>query len=84
MKNPNPIRLREAWVLCFLLGGVMLNYPFLQIFNKTSAAFGIPLLFLYFFFGWPVSIFVIYLFVRYLKSKPAEKDSEPKDQLPQP
>jgi len=79
MKNHNPIRLREAWVLCFLLGVVMLNYPFLQIFNKETLVFGIPLLFLYFFIGWPLSIFVIYLFVKHLESGQAQSDSDRKD-----
>lgn len=55
-------RIREAWVLCFFLGIVMLNFPFLQIFNNPLKIFGIPLLILYFFVGWPLSIVVIYLF----------------------
>lgn len=55
-------RILEAWVLCFILGLVMLNFPFLQIFNKSLMFFNIPLLLLYFFIGWPISIFVIYLF----------------------
>lgn len=55
-------RIREAWVLCFILGIIMLNFPFLQIFNKTVRFFEIPLLLLYFFIGWPISIFVVYLF----------------------
>jgi len=64
MKEHNPIQTREAWVLCFLLGIVMLNFPFVHIFNKDAMIFGIPLLFLYFIFGWPSSILVIYLFCR--------------------
>lgn len=66
MKEPNSIQIREAWVLCFLLGIVMLNYPFLHIFNKEMMVFGIPALFLYFAIGWPLSILVIYLFCRTL------------------
>ena len=58
----NPEKLRESWILCFLLGVVMLNYPFLHIFNKTATYFNIPVLILYFFIGWPVSIAVIYFF----------------------
>lgn len=65
-KPHNPLRLREAWILCFFLGVVMLNYPFLQIFNKLTTVFGIPLLILYFLIGWPLSIVVIYLFCRTL------------------
>lgn len=68
MKEPNPIQTREAWVLCFLLGIIMLNFPFIHIFNKEEMIFGIPLLFLYFVLGWPASILVIYLFCRTLRN----------------
>ena len=63
----NTARLRESWVLFFLLGCVMLNYPFLHIFNKPATLFGIPILVLYFFIGWPISIGVIYLFSRVIE-----------------
>lgn len=67
MKHPpTTSHLREAWVLFFFLGVVMLNYPFLQIVNKTATILGIPLLVLYFLLGWPASIAVIYLFSRRL------------------
>jgi hypothetical protein len=59
--------LRDAWVIWFILGVVMLNYPFLHIFNKSVLIGGIPLTLLYFFVGWPISIFVIYLFATYLE-----------------
>ena len=61
-KPKNPLHLREAWVICFVLGLVMLNFPFLHIFNKSDSIFGFPLLFIYFTLGWAVSIAVIYLF----------------------
>ena len=67
MKEPNPLQIREAWVLCFLLGVIMINYPFIHIFNKEMMVFGIPVLFLYFAIGWPLSILVIYLFTRTLR-----------------
>jgi len=53
-------------VLFFILGIVMLNYPFLHIFNKPVSVLGIPLLVLYLFIGWPISIGVIYLFAHTL------------------
>lgn len=71
MKNPNTLQIKEAWILFFILGVVMLNYPFIQIFNKTTTIFGIPTLILYFMLGWPGSILVIYLF-----SKRLGKDSD--------
>lgn len=65
-KKPNAVNLREAWVLCFILGVIMLNFPFLQIFNRDTTVFGFPTLFLYFFLGWPISILVTYFFSRKL------------------
>lgn len=56
------LQLRESWVIFFILGIIMLNFPFLHIFNKSDTLLGFPLLFLYFTVGWAVSIFVIYLF----------------------
>ena len=66
MKSERKLPLKDAWVIWFILGVVMLNYPFLHIFNKNIVLFGIPLTILYFFIGWPVSIFVIYLFSVYM------------------
>jgi hypothetical protein len=56
------LQLRESWIIFFILGIIMLNFPFLHIFNKSDTLFGFPLLFLYFTVGWAFSIFVIYLF----------------------
>ena len=61
------IRLKEAWGIFCLLGVIMLNYPFMHIFNKPhDVIFGFPLMVLYLFIGWPISIGIIYLFARYL------------------
>lgn len=75
MKDSNYSHLKEAWVLCFLLGIIMLNYPFIHIFNKERLVFGIPLLVLYLLVGWPISILVIYLFTRNLKNNSINNDS---------
>lgn len=56
------LRLRESWIIFFIMGIIMMNFPFLQIFNKPDTIFGLPLMFLYLVVGWAVSIFVIYLF----------------------
>jgi hypothetical protein len=60
--NKPPSHLRDAWVLFFALGVIMINYPFIHIFNKDVLVFGIPLLVLYFLVGWPLSIVVVYIF----------------------
>jgi len=56
------LRLRESWVIFFVLGAVMMNYPVISIFNKPARLFEIPILYLYLQVGWAVSIFVIWLF----------------------
>ncbi|ALC16174.1 hypothetical protein DSOUD_1394 [Desulfuromonas soudanensis] len=76
MKEPKPTPLREAWVIFFLLGVVMLNFPFIEIFNKTTTILGIPTLVLYLFLGWPLSIGVIYLFSHRLENTSAPEGSE--------
>ena len=76
MKTIHKLLLKDAWVIWFVLGVVMLNYPFLHIFNKDVLIFGIPLTLLYFYIGWPVSIFIIYLFSIYLGRHSEEDSSE--------
>lgn len=63
-KIKNSISLKESWVIFFLLGIIMMNFPFLTIFNKNIFLFGVPLLCLYFYGGWVISIAIIYIFSR--------------------
>jgi hypothetical protein len=56
------LRFRESWVFFFVFGVIMMNYPFISIFNKPARLFNIPILYLYLQIGWAVSIFVIWLF----------------------
>lgn len=55
--------MRESWIIFFILGIIMMNFPFLHIFNKPVLLLGTPLLFLYLTVGWMFSIIVIYLFM---------------------
>lgn len=64
------LKLKDGWVICFVLGLVMMNYPFLSIFNKATLSLGIPLLYLYLLVGWVFSIIIVYLF-----SRAASRDS---------
>ena len=66
------LKLKDTWAICFVLGLVMLNYPFIGIFNSSdSFPLGIPLLYLYLMAGWFVSIVIVYLF-----SRAAAKDGD--------
>ncbi|MCK5826098.1 MAG: hypothetical protein KAG93_03625 [Desulfuromusa sp.] len=71
MKESKKSLIREAWILCLILGLVMINFPFIHIFNSAQSIFGLPKLVLYFFIGWPLSIGVIWYFVHFI-----EKDSQ--------
>ena len=65
--------LKESWVIFFILGIIMMNYPFIIIFNKPTYVSHIPLLYLYFQIGWLVSIFVIFLFTK-ANNLPKDRD----------
>jgi hypothetical protein len=58
------LKLKDTWVICFVLGLIMMNYPFISIFNKPTRPFDIPLLYLYLLLGWVFSIVIVYLFSR--------------------
>ena len=59
------LHIKEAWVIFFILGIIMMNYPFIHIFYKPGVLLlGMPVLFLYLYIGWFFSILVIYLFVK--------------------
>lgn len=62
LKLLHRLQLRESWIIFFILGIVLINFPFLHIFNRSDIVLGFPLLFLYFFAGWGISICIIYLF----------------------
>lgn len=68
--------LRDSWVIFFITGNVMLNFPFLKIFNQPITILGFPLLYLYFMIGWPVSIWVIYLFTTAIEQETGEESSK--------
>ena len=56
------LQMPESWVIFFIMGIIMMNFPFMDIFNKASTILGFPIMFLYLFIGWAISILVIYLF----------------------
>lgn len=55
---------REWWVIFFILGFFLINYPIIHIFNKSNPLFGYPLFFLYLMIGWFLSITVIFIYTR--------------------
>ncbi len=70
------MNLRETWVIFFVLGVIMMNYPFINIFNTSRPVFGFPSLLFYLFVGWFFSICVINLFVKAIRHKEPGKGEE--------
>lgn len=70
------LQLRESWIIFFILGIIMMTFPFQHIFNKPVTLFGFPLMFLYLMIGWAVSICVIYLFMRAYSSRNNNPDEK--------
>ena len=68
------LRLKESWVIFFILGIIMMNYPFISIFNKPVLFFGLPVLYLYLLFGWLFSIFIIFLFSKAISLRDGHDD----------
>ncbi len=70
------LHLRETWVIFFVLGIIMMNFPFIHIFSAPRLIFGIPALFVYLTAGWLISIGVICLFVKAIDFAGTDKDEE--------
>jgi hypothetical protein len=70
------LHLKETWVIYFIFGIIMINYPFIHIFYTPSTIFGIPALFLYLFIGWLIAICVIYLFVKTINLEDEDKGED--------
>ena len=70
------LHLQESWVIFFIMGIIMMNFPFLHIFNKNVTILGFPLMFIYLTAGWAFSIFVIYIFMRAFTSRHTRHDEK--------
>lgn len=79
MSRESTMHQRQVWLIFFFLGLIMLNFPFIQIFNRFDSIFGLPLLVLYLLLGWPLSIIVIYLFSRSLQENMQNDDENNPD-----
>ncbi len=61
MKVSNKIQF--LWAL-FFLGLMILNYPFLDVYNTKNIWWGIPAFYLVLFFNWLLIILLVYLTVK--------------------
>lgn len=59
-------RLRAWLLICFGLGLLLTNYPFLHNFNQPASLGGLPLIFAYLLGVWLLGIFILFLLTRAL------------------
>ena len=67
----------ERLVALFVLAIVLLNPPFLLIFDRVSITAGIPVLYLYLFAAWAVLIVILALISE--GSKPSSQDGDKRE-----
>ena len=66
---------KEWWVIIFILGFFLINYPVIHIFNKDFLIFGYPAFFLYLMIGWFLSIVVIFIYAGLIDRSPPAVDN---------
>lgn len=54
---------KESIIILFVVGALVLNYPFLDLFDRAWLPFGIPLLYLYLYLVWLVIIVLLIVIV---------------------
>lgn len=75
MATPHSDQHRSIWLFLSILYVVLCSFPLLQVFNRNTLVFGIPLLILYLLLGWLLFIWVIYRFTCRLDKNGATEDS---------
>jgi hypothetical protein len=61
---------KEYIVILFIIGGLVLNYPMLELFDRPWMLFGIPLLYLYLYLVWFVLIVLLVVVVQHSEIQP--------------
>ncbi len=60
--KPSPVA-SQRLVALFALGVLLFNYPLLALFDRTTLAFGVPVLYVYVFSCWALLIALLALVV---------------------
>ena len=56
---------KEYIVILFIVGVLALNYPVLDLFDRSWMPFGVPLLYLYLYLAWLILIVVLIVVVEH-------------------
>lgn len=67
MSNVSPKM--QRLIALFVFGAIALNGPFLSLFNRSTAVWGIPVLFFYLFSVWALLILLTGLVIEYRRIK---------------
>jgi hypothetical protein len=78
MANTPSAQHRTSWFLLSILYVVLFSFPLLQVFNRNTLFFGIPLLIFYLLLGWLLFIWLIYRYSSRL-GKASEADDPDHD-----
>jgi hypothetical protein len=62
MATPHPDQHWTNWLCITIFFAVLFSYPLLQVFNRTTLIFGVPLLIIFLLLGWLLFIWTIYRF----------------------
>ena len=81
-KTQNMFYKKEWWLICFVLGFFLINYPIIHIFNKDFLILGYPVFFLYLMIGWFFSIALIFSYA-WLSDRRRSAGDDVQQQKPQ-
>jgi hypothetical protein len=56
MKETPSQKSKGAWMLSIAAGMIILNFPFIQVFNTGGSFLGLPTLIVYIFLAWSIMI----------------------------
>jgi hypothetical protein len=70
-------RTHERLIALFLLGVLLLNPPFLLVFDRPIRVLGIPVLYLYLFLAWTVLIAAVAAVARHIHTLDVELHENP-------
>jgi len=57
----------KFWIFIGILSFVLINYPFLHIFDRDALLIGIPMLVFYLFGFWILAIAFLYIYAHFLQ-----------------
>lgn len=75
---------REYIIILFIVGVLALNYPMLELFNRPSMPFGIPVLYLYLYAIWLALIILLIMVVERSQIPESEPPDAPPETASQP